>query len=39
LLFPLMWIAILFFGCNSYPSMFAKSRAMLTNRPQNLLNN
>jgi hypothetical protein len=30
LLFPLMWIATLFFGCNSYPSRFAKSRAMLT---------
>jgi hypothetical protein len=25
-----MWIATLFFGCNSYPSRFAKSRAMLT---------
>ena len=30
LLFPLKWIATLFFGCNSYPSRFAKSRAMLT---------
>jgi hypothetical protein len=29
LLFPLMWIATLFVGCNSYPSRFAKSRAML----------
>jgi hypothetical protein len=29
-LFPLMWIATLFFGCNSYPSRFAESRAMLT---------
>jgi uncharacterized protein YggT (Ycf19 family) len=29
-LFLLMWIATLFFGCNLYPSRFAKSRAMLT---------
>jgi hypothetical protein len=25
LLFPLMWIATFFFGCNSYPSRFGKS--------------
>jgi hypothetical protein len=44
LLFPLMWIATLFFGCNSYPSRFAKSQYCSTvwsyyYRPQNLLNN
>jgi hypothetical protein len=29
-LFPLMWIATIFFCCNSYPARFAQSRAMLT---------